>query len=180
MFISRLLERNPLKCTCDLLWLSRFLSKLRQSKSKKATCSTPIELEQRLLVSLTPEDLNCIKPQFVKTPLDIVISSRSPSRAYFYCQATGYPTPTITWLKNRDQLDNSEHYVILDDGTLEIDQPGKDDAATYYCMAHNSAGQNVSGARLMYYEEEGEYYHPLGEWLVQTRPRISSGKFFKG
>ncbi|CAB4008705.1 peroxidasin homolog, partial [Paramuricea clavata] len=150
-----LLERNPLHCTCDLLWLSRFLRKLKQINStKKSTCSTPSHLEHRTLVSLTPEDLNCSEPKFIKIPLDIVISFRPPSRAYFYCQASGHPTPTITWLKNRVQLDTDEHYVILDDGTLEIHQPGKDDEATYHCLARNSAGQKVSGARLMYYEEE--------------------------
>jgi hypothetical protein len=161
-FTCRLLERNPLHCTCDLLWLSRFLRKLKQINStKKSTCSTPSHLEHRALVSLTPEDLNCSEPKFIKIPLDIVISSRPPSRAYFYCQASGHPTPTITWLKNRVQLDTDEHYVILDDGTLEIHQPGKDDEATYHCLARNSAGQKVSGARLMYYEEEGGYYHSV-------------------
>ena len=153
-FPFRVLESNPLHCTCDLLWLSRFLRKIK-SNNIKSTCTAPKHLEGRTLISLTPEDLNCSQPTFVKIPLDIVISSRPPSRAYFYCQASGHPTPTITWLKNRVQLDTDEHYVILDDGTLEIHQPGKDDEATYHCLARNSAGQKVSEARLMYYEEEG-------------------------
>ncbi|XP_028406279.1 peroxidasin-like isoform X2 [Dendronephthya gigantea] len=147
------LERNPLECSCDLLWLTRFLKKLKPN-SRKATCFISPDPERHKIILLTLEDLNCSEPEFVKIPLDVVISSRPPSRAYFYCQATGHPTPTITWLKNRVQLDTNEHYVVLSDGTLEIHRPGKEDEATYHCLARNSAGQKVSGARLMYYEEE--------------------------
>lgn len=127
-----------------------------KSGSEQAACSSPSSVEGRALVSLNYEDLNCREPEFIKIPLDIVISSRPPSRAYFYCKVSGHPRPTITWLKNRVELSPDTHYVILEDGTLEIRQPGKDDEATYHCLARNAAGQKMSGARLMYYEEEGE------------------------
>ena len=155
MISLRRLDRNALVCECKLLWLSRFLQKV-ESSGDQTLCSSPPNVEGKPLVSLAIEDLNCVKPEFTKIPLDIVISSRPPSRAYFYCKVSGHPTPTITWLKNRVELSTDTHYVILNDGTLEIHKPGKDDVATYHCLARNAAGQKMRGARLMYYKEEGK------------------------
>ncbi|KAG5853698.1 hypothetical protein ANANG_G00028840 [Anguilla anguilla] len=53
------------------------------------------------------------------------------------CQATGYPTPTIAWSKLRAPLP-WQHKVT--DGTLFLQNVGRQDSGQYICNATNAAG----------------------------------------
>ncbi|KAJ8283559.1 hypothetical protein COCON_G00024090 [Conger conger] len=57
--------------------------------------------------------------------------------ATLQCQATGYPTPTVSWSKLRAPLP-WQHKVT--DGTLFLENMGRQDSGQYICNATNSAG----------------------------------------
>lgn len=50
------------------------------------------------------------------------------------CQADGFPTPTVTWLKGNSQLPSGRS-MVSDDGTLTIWGTKKGDSGTYNCVA---------------------------------------------
>lgn len=56
----RRLDSNPLNCTCEILWLTRFLKNTPNTENA-ATCGNPEDLKGKALVKLTPEDFNCSK-----------------------------------------------------------------------------------------------------------------------
>lgn len=49
------------------------------------------------------------------------------------CQADGYPTPTVTWLKGNSQLPSGRS-MVSDDGTLTIWDTKERDSGTYNCV----------------------------------------------
>ncbi|KAJ8264160.1 hypothetical protein GJAV_G00145900 [Gymnothorax javanicus] len=59
------------------------------------------------------------------------------SSATLQCQATGYPTPTISWSKLRAPLP-WKHTVV--DGTLFLENMGRQDSGQYICNATNALG----------------------------------------
>ena len=57
------------------------------------------------------------------------------------CEATGYPTPTITWSKNGVDVTSSYNgKAYVQGNTLVIPQVGIDDAGVYTCRATNDMG----------------------------------------
>lgn len=61
------------------------------------------------------------------------------------CHARGFPTPTITWVKDGVTIEPSEKYQLSykEDGTceLQINDPTKQDNGKYVCQAENRAGK---------------------------------------
>ena len=68
--------------------------------------------------------------------------------AFLPCDATGNPTPTISWYKNNVRIENSPpKHRIFANGTLRIDAVSKADAGSYQCLAVNEGGptrRNIS------------------------------------
>ena len=60
------------------------------------------------------------------------------------CRApSGQPEPTISWLKDDEQLrttSSSNRVVVSESGTLEIRELRREDAGSYVCVASNEAG----------------------------------------
>ncbi|XP_013374457.1 PREDICTED: neogenin isoform X5 [Chinchilla lanigera] len=74
---------------------------------------------------------------FLKQPSSLVrVIGQS---AVLPCIASGFPAPTIRWMKNEEVLDteSSERLVLLAGGSLEISDITEDDAGTYFCIADN-------------------------------------------
>ncbi|OQV24966.1 Neogenin [Hypsibius exemplaris] len=56
------------------------------------------------------------------------------------CSAYGFPTPTITWLKNGVSIDlKASRFSVVGSGNLHIESVQPDDAGQYKCRAENSA-----------------------------------------
>jgi len=91
----------------------------------------------------------------VKTPTSIEVSV-TDREVLFRCLATGQPTPTITWRKDGDRLQEDQRHFMSKEGTLKIINPLFDDEGNYECVAENSAGEIVSKAALNYFGVEGK------------------------
>ncbi|XP_039214801.1 immunoglobulin superfamily DCC subclass member 3 isoform X1 [Crotalus tigris] len=90
----------------------------------------------------------------VQAPAEFVQHPQSIARpvgttAIFTCLAQGEPSPQITWLKNGQILEPSEHIKLKNhNSTLTISNIGQADEAIYQCIAENSAGSTQASARL--------------------------------
>lgn len=60
------------------------------------------------------------------------------------CEATGEPTPRVTWLSPTNRLipTSSDKYQIYQDGTLLIQKAQRSDSGNYTCVVRNSAGED--------------------------------------
>ncbi|XP_010004196.1 PREDICTED: neogenin isoform X1 [Chaetura pelagica] len=60
--------------------------------------------------------------------------------AVFPCVAVGFPTPTIRWTRNEEELitEGSGRFLLLAGGSLEISEVREQDAGTYTCIAENA------------------------------------------
>jgi len=63
------------------------------------------------------------------------------------CQATGQPTPTVTWRKAFSQLSKEKSTVV--DGNLTILNITKVDGGAYACVAKNILGEDSAVAQIM-------------------------------
>lgn len=59
------------------------------------------------------------------------------------CDAVGRPTPSIVWMKDNQQLGESNGFTVLDSGLLYIANPDTSHSGEYICIARNSAGTDV-------------------------------------
>ncbi|XP_069481211.1 immunoglobulin superfamily DCC subclass member 3 [Ambystoma mexicanum] len=97
----------------------------------------------------------------VQAPAEFVQHPQSISRpvgttAIFTCLAQGEPAPQITWLKNGQTLDPTEHIKLKNNNsTLTLYGISQDDEAIYQCVAENSAGSTQASARLTVLWAEG-------------------------
>ncbi|KFQ27353.1 Immunoglobulin superfamily DCC subclass member 3, partial [Merops nubicus] len=82
----------------------------------------------------------------VQAPAEFVQHPQSISRpvgttAIFTCVAQGEPPPQITWLRNGQILETSDHIKLKNNNsTLSIYGINQADEAIYQCIAENSAG----------------------------------------
>lgn len=63
----------------------------------------------------------------------------------FHCNASGIPTPSITWERLGSDLPNG---ALDRNGLLVIPSAGPEDAGEYICKAINSEGQDKAKAQL--------------------------------
>lgn len=66
------------------------------------------------------------------------------------CQGQGSPTPTITWLKNDQNINfaNNPRFFQKNSGSLQISRSQKSDNGKYTCVATNSEGSTRANATL--------------------------------
>ena len=63
------------------------------------------------------------------------------------CNATGNPTPTISWTRNGSPVDTSARISFSDDNnTLTITNVKRTDSGEYRCVARNRVGSDTSDA----------------------------------
>jgi len=67
------------------------------------------------------------------------------------CLVSGDPEPTISWLKNGTQLTSGTKYMILENGSLWIENVADSDAGDYSCLATNEAGNDTAPTTLIVY-----------------------------
>ena len=93
--------------------------------------------------------LYLVLPELTISPVNLTISKGQI--AVFQCQATGFPTPNITWyysINNQlKELEDSRVFVSLLN-TLYIRETVVNDSGTYVCIASNIVGEISSSATL--------------------------------
>ncbi|KAH9490877.1 hypothetical protein Btru_034171 [Bulinus truncatus] len=84
-----------------------------------------------------------VVPKFMETPKDISVIDGDD--VLLPCQASGRPTPDITWLYNSEPLISNIRMRKLANGSLSITNIRVSDAGQYECKAENSI-QKISSA----------------------------------
>ncbi|KAK0424070.1 hypothetical protein QR680_008482 [Steinernema hermaphroditum] len=79
-------------------------------------------------------------------PVDEV--SQETNDVEMQCDATGVPTPIVSWFKNGEMLTSSEYFVIRNN-RLNILGLVRDDQGVYECIAENDAGSAQGFAQLL-------------------------------
>ncbi|XP_043555476.1 hemicentin-1 [Chiloscyllium plagiosum] len=94
-------------------------------------------------VNLRVQELPVIQTQPSK--LDVILNNS----IILPCEATGTPTPTITWQKEGISI-NTEggDYTVLPNGSLQITQAAIKDTGTYICVAQNPTGTALGKIKL--------------------------------
>ncbi|XP_030581483.1 receptor-type tyrosine-protein phosphatase F-like [Archocentrus centrarchus] len=111
-------------------------------------------------------------PRFINSPKDQ--TGVSGGTASFVCQATGEPTPRISWMKKGKKISSQRFEVTeFEDGSgfvLRI-QPLREsrDEAFYECTASNSVGEVSTSARLRVLQENNI---PLGFPSIDVGPQL--------
>ncbi|XP_054626436.1 protogenin A isoform X1 [Dunckerocampus dactyliophorus] len=85
-------------------------------------------------------------PSLVEWPESLTRPRAGTAR--FVCQAEGFPTPHITWLKNGERI-HSNGRIKMYSSKLVINQIIPEDDAIYQCQAENEQGSVLSMARLI-------------------------------
>ena len=89
-------------------------------------------------------------PEFTTQLEDIVTTDGGEAR--FECIVKGEPLPTVTWLKDSNQVEESEEFQItFEDGVsvLTIPDVYPEDAGKYTVVAKNELGTAMSTAELL-------------------------------
>jgi len=80
-----------------------------------------------------------IPPRILAKPDDTTV--RSGNTIFFRCEATGAPTPVISWIKDGVQVSKGNRFSVNSNtGELEIKDIGKEDEGRWECAARNSIG----------------------------------------
>lgn len=87
-------------------------------------------------------------PTFLETPTNI--DAIVDSIALFNCRATGYPRPSVIWVKNGQLIqEEKDRFKLLPTGDLEIQSLQINDAGYYTCRAENNVGSVTHTAKLV-------------------------------
>ncbi|XP_075532272.1 obscurin isoform X7 [Dermacentor variabilis] len=89
------------------------------------------------------------KPKFEKKPENQCVYSGED--CVFEAKVSGYPTPTVTWSRDGETIEESEKFTITShDGThrLIVKDAKKDDECFYTCTAKNNLGRVSQQAEL--------------------------------
>jgi hypothetical protein len=93
-----------------------------------------------------------VPPTAIMRPRDTSVIQHRP--LLLHCEYTGFPTPSLTWLKDSSAL-NTSHVNILANGSLSIPRTTVNDAGQYSCVADNVAGRAVVNANVVIYGKFG-------------------------
>uniref|UniRef100_A0A3P9AKM5 Neogenin 1b n=1 Tax=Esox lucius TaxID=8010 RepID=A0A3P9AKM5_ESOLU len=90
-------------------------------------------------------------PQFLKRPANIY--AHESMDIVFECEVTGFPAPTVKWVKNGDAVIPSDYFKIIEHN-LQVLGLVKSDEGFYQCLAENEAGNVQSSAQLIILEHD--------------------------
>ncbi|XP_034152556.1 neogenin 1a isoform X5 [Esox lucius] len=91
-------------------------------------------------------------PQFLKRPANIY--AHESMDIVFECEVTGFPAPTVKWVKNGDAVIPSDYFKIIKEHNLQVLGLVKSDEGFYQCLAENEAGNVQSSAQLIILEHD--------------------------
>ena len=68
------------------------------------------------------------------------------TRIVIRCDASGVPTPSITWTKDGQTIFSDQQYKVMDNGSLLIIKKVKESAYRYMCTAISASGQDSASS----------------------------------
>ena len=92
---------------------------------------------------------NLVGAVITRKPLSVIVEEGQ--NVSLVCQATGQPTPTVTWQKALSQLPLEKTAVV--DGNLNILNIAKADSGAYACAAKNLLGEDSAVALVTVIDE---------------------------
>ena len=78
------------------------------------------------------------------------------------CNASGVPTPTVTWKQGDLRIPNDDRYTVEDDGSLLIAGSREGDSAKYTCTATSVAGKDSASSTLQIVGKQSTHEHKNG------------------
>uniref|UniRef100_H0WC62 Hemicentin-1 n=1 Tax=Cavia porcellus TaxID=10141 RepID=H0WC62_CAVPO len=94
-------------------------------------------------VTLYVQEPPVIQPQ--PSQLDVILNNP----ILLPCEATGTPSPFISWQKEGiNVIASGKNHAALPGGSLQISRAVREDAGTYMCVAQNSAGTALGKIKL--------------------------------
>ncbi|XP_012591877.2 hemicentin-1 [Microcebus murinus] len=94
-------------------------------------------------VTLHVQEPPVIQPQ--PSELDVILNNP----ILLPCEATGTPSPFITWQKEGiNVITSGKSHAVLPSGGLQISRAVREDAGTYMCVAQNPAGTALGKIKL--------------------------------
>ncbi|XP_055754341.1 netrin receptor DCC-like, partial [Salvelinus fontinalis] len=88
-----------------------------------------------------------VPPQFLNYPTNTYAYESTDME--LECAVTGNPPPTVTWMKNGEEVIPSDYFQIVDGSNLQILGLVKSDEGFYQCVAENEAGNAQAMAQLI-------------------------------
>ncbi|XP_057363933.1 hemicentin-1 isoform X3 [Manis pentadactyla] len=94
-------------------------------------------------VTLHVQEQPVIQPQ--PSELDVILNNP----IFLPCDATGTPSPFITWQKEGiNVITSGRSHAVLPSGSLQISRAAREDGGTYMCVAQNPAGTALGKIKL--------------------------------
>ncbi|KAK2508441.1 hypothetical protein MC885_016939, partial [Smutsia gigantea] len=94
-------------------------------------------------VTLRVQEPPVIQPQ--PSELDVILNNP----IFLPCDATGTPSPFITWQKEGiNVITSGRSHAVLPSGSLQISRAAREDGGTYMCVAQNPAGTALGKIKL--------------------------------
>ncbi|XP_012946540.1 papilin [Aplysia californica] len=141
----------------------------------------------------------------VNEPMNILpgpalVSVRPGESAYFHCQASGSPTPRLSWQREGRVLNSRGRMQVFGNGTLIIDDVEPRDTGMYECFAENGIvspvrrkieltlresiqadiqqhqGSFMEGSAIRLFCQGNGYPQPQVEWVKEGSVMTSGGK----
>ena len=165
------LGSNPLRCSCDAVWLKEFFDKRGDvfRGAPAPSCLTPFRLKGKYFNDSSVFDFRCQAPMFKH-----VEAAFNGTFGRLRCAAIGDPAPTLYWIQPSGK---ATKYASPDDleirdneGILELNVANSPDDVRLYgmfiCVANNnvgnvsltinipSAASGTSGSGLQYVEQQ--------------------------
>ncbi|XP_071753272.1 leucine-rich repeat, immunoglobulin-like domain and transmembrane domain-containing protein 3b [Centroberyx gerrardi] len=179
------LHDNPWLCDCQIsmaMSLSMSLGSPVALMDQLLTCSRSLGQSGTLL---TQADLSrCMRPSVQPAATRVV--SPLGSNVILRCDATGYPTPTLTWIKTSGYTDFASFYVLVMQDSprvgvrwsiISLNGLSWKDAGEYRCQARNMAGTSEAPIKLKVVGVIGGSRSP--KIKSQKTPPRSSSKYKK-
>ena len=103
-----------------------------------------------------------VPPRFTKKPASFKWTTAEP--ILLHCAATGSPKPTISWLRNGNELMSNEKTRITyyeGGADLLISSKISNDSGIYQCFAQNEAGSIQASASVIIHKSGKKTIHFL-------------------
>ncbi|XP_076821406.1 uncharacterized protein LOC143468232 isoform X3 [Clavelina lepadiformis] len=101
------------------------------------------------------------------------------SSSSFSVSVSGSPIPTVTWLKDNEELTSSENVKKFVEGEyhyLRISSVGFNDEGLYSCRASNSAGNAMCKAELVVINPDLSFYQPHDDAIEALTKTVAGAR----